>query len=230
VWNFPTGQSWQESTDKDPGCGLKVPLLQGVQSCTPLNVDLLLNVPEGQFWQPDVESLLNSKCSPWGQSEYFPGGHRIKTISQGPPPISLLYFPASHSVQTLPSAPVEPALHTQSTSSLLAAGELEFDGHSKHFEFPIKFLYVPAGQTIQSYFTNKTFILRSTTYSGIITIITITTNSVSCSVFIFSSGCFTCINILFWVNTRCIVKMNIYLLHDFQYYMAIIFVLLLNMV
>jgi len=57
--------------------------------------------------------------------EYLPLPQLLHAAS----PNVILYLPATQAVQGLPSGPVQPALQVQSTSSSLASGALEFDGH-----------------------------------------------------------------------------------------------------
>lgn len=44
-------------------------------------------------------------------------------------PDDILYFPAMHGEHGPPSMPVDPELHLQSVTFLLASGALEFVGH-----------------------------------------------------------------------------------------------------
>ena len=72
--------------------------------------------------------------------EYLPGTQTV----QDRDPVLFLYVPAAQLVQLPPSGPVKPWSHTQSCTSSLAAGELEFTGHRLHAPDPTVALYLPA--------------------------------------------------------------------------------------
>ena len=72
--------------------------------------------------------------------EYLPGTQ----TAQGRDPVLFLYVPAAQLVQLPPSGPVKPWSHTQASTSSLAAGELEFTGHTLQTSDPIVALYLPA--------------------------------------------------------------------------------------
>jgi len=60
--------------------------------------------------------------------EYLPGTHTL----QADFPAKILYFPASHPSHCPPSAPVNPASHTQSVCSSLPSAELDWAKHGWH--------------------------------------------------------------------------------------------------
>ena len=82
-------------------------------------------------------------------AKYFPVAQSV----QVPLPVPILYFPAAHAEHTPPSGPVDPALHVQAVTTVLALGELEVLGHTTQSDStvaPVVAKYFPAAQSVHA--------------------------------------------------------------------------------
>ena len=82
--------------------------------------------------------------------EYVPAAQSVQTAL----PVAILYFPATQAVHGPdPSGPVDPALHMQAATDVLALGELELLGHARQVAAAVAAVvveYVPAAQSVHA--------------------------------------------------------------------------------
>lgn len=81
-------------------------------------------LPAGEF-EKDAHSLHPSDAA---AAEYFP----VAQDAHAAEPVAFLKLPMAHAVHGPPSAPVYPALQTQSLRAVLPAGEPLFAGQAAH--------------------------------------------------------------------------------------------------
>jgi len=113
--------------------------------------------PSGPY-EPGLHLQAVSKTLPGGEDdlyahiEHFPGpgsGLNVLGMHAAQPPLAVAVKPATHSSVIMlhgpPSGPEKPALHLQSVSEMLPAGDMESRGQDKHADAPVSALYVSDG-------------------------------------------------------------------------------------
>ena len=127
----PASQSTQALL---PCTALNLPLAQREHTPPSGPVDPALHLQSDRLLLPDGESERNGHAVQVASAvapvevEYFPDPHSL----HGAVPGAVLNLPALHWVQGPPLLPLLPALHRQASLLLLAAGEDESVGQSKH--------------------------------------------------------------------------------------------------